>query len=120
MNAVIYGFSATDFDEWEGMEGVFTACTLSFGDIVLGDVILDGDGGADHYEFPTAKLNEEIIKQIPDLPEWCIASADNREPFALSYIVSRLADLHYGGGTMKAIIGEPIHCDKAIEGIVKC
>lgn len=108
-----YGFGVKSVESWDGCEGIFTACTLTFCDKTLGKCVLSGDGGADLYDFPTTKLNKAIERQIPMLPDWCKGGS---EPFALSYVVAILADW-WDCGVRGREIGTPIACNVEIADI---
>lgn len=96
------------------MWGVFTSCTLMFGDKVLGECLLSGNSGADRYRFPAMGLSSAIAKQIPALPDWC---KSGHEPTALSYVVATLADWWEGGARGHAE-GVPIHCGAEVTDIL--
>lgn len=110
----IYGFSIKRVRSWMGREGVFTSCTLIFGNNVFGECLLSGDDGADCYRFPAMGLNAAIVRQVTTLPDWC---KGGYEPAALSYVVATLADWREGDvrGHAESV---PIHCGAEVTDIL--
>lgn len=106
-NNTMYGFGIKNLVTYPGMEGVFTECDLVHGTETVGHCVLSGDGGADKYDFPTDSLNHVIVKHAMGLPEWC--RGEYGEPFALSYVVASLADMH-DGGQRDVHIGNDVEC----------
>lgn len=113
----LYGFSIKNCHSWSGLEGIFTECDLLFDGTTVGHCVLDGDGGADHYDFPTAALNHAIAAQATGFPEYARDEAYS-EPFALSYLVAVLADMQ-ASGKRGVKIGRLIDCREALNAISK-
>lgn len=87
----VCGFAIDHVKSCLGMEGIQTSGRLWLDGILLGDFVLDGDGGADRYHLnrDVWELNAIVRKRCDSLPSWCDSEY---EPVALSYVVAMLAD----------------------------
>lgn len=78
---------------------------------LVGHCVLDGDGGADRYDFPTAKLNHALAIQAGFK-----SGEEYGAPWALSHLVAVLADWQ-DSGRRGLRVGSPISCRQELDEI---